>query len=153
MWRPPEPQHLTSIGGSCSATLTPAIDSEAGRLSALRATRPGATATVTGADGTATFTLDNPVAPLTDGCVLITLDDWHAVGHGQVAAAWSPTGERLWAHTLDSLLGEGRARAWAATPSGSLTAMSAPRIRGPVGVSLSQRGQRVPPSPKSVAAG
>ena len=54
-----------------------------------------------------TISLVNPVAPidlfLTDKGYLVTLDNWHNMGHGKIVACYSPDGKLLRSHTLDDL--------------------------------------------------
>jgi|SRR5579864_1630767 len=55
----------------------------------------------------ATATLLNPVAPIeffvTDGGILITLDNWHNMGYGKVVAFYSPEGKPIRTYALSDL--------------------------------------------------
>jgi hypothetical protein len=67
-----------------------------------------AKARLKGPRGEKSFTLLNPVAPV-DALVLnsgisIVFDNWHNMGYGKIAAAYSPEGEVLWAKELQELL-------------------------------------------------
>jgi hypothetical protein len=54
-----------------------------------------------------TISLANPVAPidvfLTDRGYLVTLDNWHNMGHGKIVVFYSPEGKLLRGHALDDL--------------------------------------------------
>jgi hypothetical protein len=56
---------------------------------------------------TTEITLDNPVAPVrffvTDRGYLVTLDNWHNIGYGQVLVAYTPTGKRVASYALKDL--------------------------------------------------
>jgi hypothetical protein len=59
----------------------------------------------------ATAPLLNPVAPVeffvTDGGVLITLDNWHNMGYGKVVAFYTPEGKAIRSYELADLFNKG----------------------------------------------
>jgi hypothetical protein len=57
-----------------------------------------------------TFALRSPWMPvesvLLDNGILVTFDQWHGTGYGEVCIAYSPNGKVLWARTLTDLIGQ-----------------------------------------------
>jgi hypothetical protein len=56
------------------------------------------------------ITLDNPIAPVqfvvTDRGYLVTVDNWHNKGYGQILVSYAPTGKRLASLALKDLFTE-----------------------------------------------
>jgi tetratricopeptide (TPR) repeat protein len=101
-WVSPLEAKVKSPHGRWEATVTPAKDGKS-----------GATATVRPARGRpVTFTLRSPWMPvdvvLLDDGTLVTFDQWHNLGLGQVVACYTSRGKVRWSRTLEELVGKER---------------------------------------------
>jgi tetratricopeptide (TPR) repeat protein len=101
-WVTPQAVTVTAPAGRWQATVTPARDGKS-----------GATVTVGARGGREErFTLRSPWMPvdvvLLDDGTLVTFDQWHTLGHGQVAIAYTPQGKVRWSRTLEELVGKAR---------------------------------------------
>lgn len=99
-WVSPTHEKLTSPNKRLEAVIKPATDA-----------KTGATATIgeKGQPGK-TFTLATPWMPvdsvLFDDGSLLTLDNWHQLGHGTVATVYERDGKIRWKRTLAELVGQ-----------------------------------------------
>ena len=101
-WVTPQAVTVKSPGGRWEATVTPAKDGKS-----------GATATVRPVRGRpASFTLRSPWMPvdvvLLDDGTVVTFDQWHNLGYGQVAISYTARGKVRWSRTLEELVGKER---------------------------------------------
>jgi tetratricopeptide (TPR) repeat protein len=94
-WISPTEKTVVSPNKKLQAKVTPADDGKS-----------GATVTI----GKQTFTLASPWMPvdvvLFDDGTLLTLDQWHQLGHGDVATLYSRDGKIRWNKTLVQLIGQ-----------------------------------------------
>jgi hypothetical protein len=70
---------------------------------------------------TTEITLDNPIAPVhflvTDRGYLVTLDNWHNVGYGQILVAYTPGGKRVASYALKDLFSKAEIEAFSHSTS------------------------------------
>jgi len=125
-WFAPREVTVKSPSGLWEATVTPAVLKNSDRNEyhnlVMRLPRIGtdelpdpdmaswAKATIRLEDGEKhTFSLRSPWTPvdavILDNGTLITFDQWHNAGYGEVCIAYSPAGNVLWSHTLEDLVG------------------------------------------------
>ncbi|MBI5478212.1 MAG: tetratricopeptide repeat protein [Deltaproteobacteria bacterium] len=101
-WVTPQPVTVKSPSGRWQATVVPAKDGKSGATATVRPPRGQPTS----------FTLRSPWMPvdvvLLDDGLLVAFDQWHSLGHGQVAIAYAPQGKVRWTRTLEELVGKGR---------------------------------------------
>src|SRR5688572_700682 len=94
-WVSPTVQTVKSPNGKVTATITPSKDGKS-----------AATAMI----GKTKITLNAPWMPVDtvvfDDGTLLTFDDWHSLGHGNVATFYERTGKVRWKKTLVQLLGK-----------------------------------------------
>jgi tetratricopeptide (TPR) repeat protein len=123
-WWDPTTINVKSPSGSWEATVTPAkdfkskpfselviSDSLAAQKMSTKDMASWATAMVHSEKGKPyTFALRSPWMPvvvlLLDDGTLVTFDQWHSVGYGEVCIAYSPSGEMRWSRTLEDLVGK-----------------------------------------------
>ena len=105
-WMTPTPTTITSPSGGFTATISPGEATAGGRPASLVITGPG---------GSSTLALSNEWMPVDaivfdDGSVL-TLDQWHSMGYGEVATLYEPDGQVRWRKNLEALIGKEAAAA------------------------------------------
>jgi hypothetical protein len=124
-WFSPSEVTIKSPSGLWEATVTPAVvkigsineyQNLVGRLPHIStdelpdpAMASWAKATIRLEDGERySFSLRSPWTPvdavILDNGTLITFDQWHHAGFGEVCIAYSPVGNVLWSHTLEDLV-------------------------------------------------
>jgi tetratricopeptide (TPR) repeat protein len=101
-WVTPQPVTVKSPDGRWHAAVEPAKDGKSGARATVRPPRGPA----------ASFTLRSPWMPvdvvLLDDGTLVTFDQWHSLGHGQVAISYTARGQVRWSRTLAELVGTER---------------------------------------------
>ena len=101
-WVSPSAVTVVSPSKKQQAVITPAVNGKSGAVAALGPKDKPATVT---------FTLRTPWMPVDsvvfDDGTLLTLDNWHSLGHGSVATLYERDGKVRWAKTLVELVGQG----------------------------------------------
>lgn len=110
-WRRAQSKELTSPDGSFSARID--VGSSLGETVGFAGSPRGrrAVATITGPAGEHwSYELLNPIAPvdavLLDDGDLLTFDNWHNMGFGEVMVRYDAAGEVVWKRQLEDLLAE-----------------------------------------------
>jgi tetratricopeptide (TPR) repeat protein len=123
-WMAPGEITVKSPSGAWEATITPdkstnfeghikLVDEALANKASAKEYKFGATAIVRPPKGEPlAFTLRSPWMPvdvvLLDDGTLVTFDQWHNMGYGEVCTSYSPEGQVHWARTLAELVGTGR---------------------------------------------